>query len=401
MSNSKLSGLKIKINMAPETMLCRFVAAVVLMVFLTNLFSGFSSTLGISSSRISLFFKMIIVLMLLVRAPLFIRRFDRHIMVFICISFLVIVLNLLFFPNLKEYFMSTAITFVTFCIPVYVVCYQITDYEELNRIMFKLSCFIAFVVFIFTVGVFSGVLGTFNRGKYSMGLGYSCIIPSLFLSSDYIRNKNKLSLLGVFVFIVAIISFCSRGPLIELVLFFMYFLIRNLLEKKKFVRLILLFGISIALFFTYKRILYYFALFLQNLGLQSRVIRTLSTDTLYLSGRDLLYSQLIPEILDNPFKVRGINAEWSVLGVYAHNFILELIYQFGVILGGVIVAIIIYRVYRSLTYKKLDEQRMLCVVLMFACFPQILVSSSIWTNSVFWMWMAIAGKIYSYRNKSI
>ena len=97
--------------------------------------------------------------------------------------------------------------------------------------------------------------------------------------------------------------------------------------------------------------------------------------------------------MEAPFAVRGINAEWAVIGIYAHNIAVELLYQLGCVAGGAVILFILGRIIRTLTLTELDDQKLLCMIFMFASIPQLMVSGSLWTNYVFWMWSAFMSRL--------
>ena len=131
------------------------------------------------------------------------------------------------------------------------------------------------------------------------------------------------------------------------------------------------------------------SVFLEQYGIESRTLDLLQQEEIYTSGRDKLYTKLLEIVLEDPLAVRGICAEWSVIGVYAHNIVLELVYQFGVIGGGCIVLIIFSCAISSFFFTPMNEDGML--ELIFACMSltHLMFSSSLWTNYTFWAWIAL------------
>lgn len=393
--------MKIRLEKSPEAILCQYIAMVVLFLFLTNLSSGLSAIFGFSAGLVSNILKIILGILFLFRFPTVIRRFDKHLLIFSFCAVLVALFNYALFPKLITYFQDTLIYFFSVCLTTYIVCYQIRDYKLLTKKITKVSYIIVALSFLLLIGIFTGPLRSFNNNKYSMGLGYSCIIPAIFLSIDAVQNKRVLSVISVIFFAIFIITVASRGPLIELFLFISFFPIRNFFNQKKYIKgMLLIIGIILILVF-YKELLLLFGTILQKKGIQNRVVRTMTAGTLYLSGRDELYEVLIPEIMKNPLRIRGINAEYAVLGVYAHNFIVELIYQLGLVIGGSIIIFILWRIGKTAGLKDIDSQETVCIGLMFACVPQLLVSSSLWTNHVFWMWMAVSSKLVHVQKKKM
>lgn len=385
--------MKIWINTAPEQRLCNFIVAVVFSVFLTNMAAGLSQIIGIEPTTITNVLKVILAFLFISRIKILIQRFNRHLLAFIGCTGLVVIINYIMYPQLDVFFNNTVLTFFSFCMTTYLIYYSISDYDLLIRELTKISYLMALVLIIFLTEIFLGHISSFNEDHYSMGLGYSCIIPAIMLSLDFIKNRKFISLLGVIIFIVTIIMFGSRGPLIELFLFITFFAIKYLIQNKKYLQCVITVVTIFALILTYKDLLLYFASLLESRGMVSRVIRTLTTDDIHMSGRDILYNQLITHIETNPFSIRGINAEWAVIGVYAHNIVIELFYQLGILLGGIILVFVIFRIGKTLLLPELDSEKMLCIIFMCASIPQLLVSGSLWTHYIFWLWMASCSKM--------
>ena len=385
--------MKLYIDRSPETRLCKFVSAVILCVFLTNISYGISGAMGFHPSLISGFLKMVMALLFLFRAGIILKRMDQRLLLFLGTAICVVTADYIAFPALEAYFTDTLITFFSFCLTTYIVCYQIRDHKKLKIEITRASYLIAAMAGLLLAGIFSGRLPSFNNGGYSMGFGYSCVVPAIFLSAEAVQHRRKAAAVGAAVLTIAIVAFGSRGPLIELFLFTAFLAVRDAFEKRKYVRGGLITAGIGALLLAYKDLLMLLGEFLQRYGLQSRTIQTLTAETVHLSGRDRLFERLLPAIMEAPFAVRGINAEWAVIGIYAHNIAVELLYQLGCVAGGAVILFILGRIIRTLTLTELDDQKLRCMIFMFASIPQLMVSGSLWTNYVFWMWSAFMSRL--------
>jgi len=71
----------------------------------------------------------------------------------------------------------------------------------------------------------------------------------------------------------------------------------------------------------------------------------------------------------------------------------------GFIIGGIVLVYIGGRAWKTLTFKELDSKKVFCIVLMFSSLLPLLVSASLWTNQMFWMWMAMCANIAKNHNK--
>ena len=119
------------------------------------------------------------------------------------------------------------------------------------------------------------------------------------------------------------------------------------------------------------------------------MLSELSNEKVFLNQRDELWNLITDDIMDFPFKVRGINAEWEIIGGYAHSIIYELTYQGGLFFGSLCLLVIFSLVAVQLFSKKRDKADDLLVVFMIATIPPLMVSNSLWISSSFWLWIGL------------
>lgn len=381
-----------------------FVAVVLWFNFLTNISSGISELTGLSVRSVTLTIRWISLITFFCILPFVFTRLKTRVVIFTAICAFVFLFNYLVFTDLNEYLSKEAFLFFSLGFTTFVALFSIDDYKYVLRFLTVSSHIITAVVLLLVLLVNLGRISTFiatdESVPYSMGFGYACLIPSMLLFYDFFKTKRVINIIEIGVLLFAIIIYASRGPLMGFALFAVFYLVRYFLNKRQYIRCILI-VLSIILFVLfYKTIfIWFFGLFEDSFISTSHLKHTLeSDDFVYLSSRNSIYDILIQEVFEHPFYVRGINAEWPVVGVYAHNIVLELIYQFGIVFGGAFVCLILYRVVRTVILKGENDLEILCIVLMFACIPQLMVSNSLWRNYVFWAWMAaIAKYLQEYR----
>ena len=381
--------MKIKINTSPDKRLVFFIVTTVVALLLNSV----THNLPLSESLDSLIntgLKLVVSFAFVMQILVIVNRFDRHLLIFIVSAGFVIAGNVAFFPELNTYFLNNTVKFCTFCLPAYLVMYSINNFELLRADLTKASYFISGIMFLFLLAVFSGL---FKFSHYDMALGYHCLFPTMILFWEFTQNRKIITLASILVMILSILALGSRGPLVGIFSFGLFFLIRSFIQKRKYWQICAVVTVILLLFFTYKTLLIYLYGFLQDFGIYSRTLSLMTSETIHMSGRDEIYGLLIKLIKNDPFAIRGINAEWVFFNAYAHNIVLELLYQFGGIFGGIILLYILRRIWKTVFFKQLDSKRIFCVILMFSSLPQLLVSSSLWTNQMFWMWLAIGSKI--------
>ena len=223
-----------------------------------------------------------------------------------------------------------------------------------------------------------------------MGLGYACITCVLFLLWGFAEKKQIIDLICVIGLLVMIFMYGSRGPLAGIVLFTVYFGTRYFHKKGQDIVCLLMLIAIVFLVIFYKDIMNAVYNVLDSMGITSRSIYLLANQSLnYDAGRNNIWEVLINEIQKNPFRIRGINAEYAVSKTYAHNLIIELVYQHGIIIGGVALLFILAKIIDTLRLNVKEDSAVICLIFMFSSIPSLMFSGSFWIAQNFWIWLAL------------
>ena len=383
-------------NNKPDKKIAFFIATVFFCLFLTNLSHGLAPVLGLNSEFVPLALKGLIAVMFVLRLNIIISRFNRSLFFFTGLTVLVVVINTVIFPELNEFFLDNAIIFFTLCFLPSVSCYVLNDYSVLYRYLVNMSYIVAVPMFLVLICLLTGVMHSFNNDTYSMSLGYSCLIPAILLSKEISKN-NRYAFFGFLVLLISIVLLGSRGPLIGIGMFYLYFSVRSLIQKKKYIKAMILVFATIVMLLVYKPLMITVNTLLANKDMYSRTVALLAGEGDFMADRDDIYGIVIDGIKMEPFKIRGINAEYVIIDSYVHNIVLELVYQLGVVLGGVVLVFVFHRVWKTLALKDLDDCKTICIMFMFASVPAAFVSGTLMHNYIFWMWMAVYSKATSLR----
>lgn len=225
---------------------------------------------------------------------------------------------------------------------------------------------------------------------YRMGLSYSLQLPTIMMFYNYYRTKEISSIVFALAGILTIVMLGSRGPLLGIFFFVGILLLKSFDIRKNALKTICC-VFSVLLFLVAKNYIFESLLhFTQSFGFHSRTLFLLVNDTLHDSGRSNIYGAIIEEILNNPLTIHGIASEYAVTGgTYAHNFILELIFDFGVVFGGIAVLYIFFQSFKTIRCFIIRGNINDSInLIMFACsFFYALVSGSIWMSVYFWIWL--------------
>jgi len=135
-------------------------------------------------------------------------------------------------------------------------------------------------------------------------------------------------------------------------------------------------------------------------GIKSRNITLLLNEGVHWSGRDLLYENVIKEIIENPIMGIGLAGDRGILGGrYVHNFFIEVIANFGFIMGGILLIAFLLLVLKSLIQNNRVKYNMIIIWLCIGFIP-LMVSGSYLTSMNFWIFLALILNGLFIRNKS-
>ena len=112
------------------------------------------------------------------------------------------------------------------------------------------------------------------------------------------------------------------------------------------------------------------------------------------NGRDEVYGFFISKILSSPIIGYGMEMSSSVSGgiyPYPHNFILQMLFEGGILFAAYPTYLGVRMLIDSLFVSHTDrDYEIFAVFLLCNCIPKLLVSGSIWNQTIFWMWLGLA-----------
>ncbi len=364
-------------------------------LIIVNMSPIMESITGIPYKTVSSFAKMFLAAGCVLYSPVLLRRFQPAMLFLPLFAAMIYLIQLVFFDKLQVFFSETFNSFITLCLPAMMYCFTLRDFEQLQKSFLKMSYLISgMTVLLFAVG-YGAVQAYFAAdSSYAQGLGYAYLIPILFLIQDYIKNKKIVSLLCAIGLSLFILIYASRGPLLGIGLFSVAYLYRTLFRKRNVLLIIIITSIAALFVIGFDQILLELLKLMQKLGINSRSMSLLTTNLVYDSGRGTIQQPLLREIAANPFLIRGINADYLLVGGYAHNIAIELLYEFGVVVGGGILLYIAWLVGRTAFSNITETARSICFIFMCASITSLLVSGTVWASQTFWIWYVLQRNVF-------
>lgn len=114
-----------------------------------------------------------------------------------------------------------------------------------------------------------------------------------------------------------------------------------------------------------------------NLGLSVRIFdKLLSGTAANINSRDVIQAKLLDAIGVHLFDGYGLCGDRVIAGSYAHNIVLELWVEFGLLIGTMIFLLIAMTLLRGYLSAKTIECKGLIISLIFACFFKLFLSGS-------------------------
>ncbi len=369
---------------------CIFLSVLMASLFITNSGDIISELVGggLQQSSISITLKIVCALTFLYCLPVILNHITKVKIIFVFTSVLIVLLNLLLFSN--NQITDTIVTFYTMCFTGFMAVDSLQDFSLLKIHFVRTSRIISALAIVFLLLSFTGIITSLRTGGYRMGLGYACITCVMILLWSFAENKKAIDLIGAIGLMALILLYGSRGPIVGISLFAVYFGIRYFHKKGQDIICVLMFIAIMIIVIFYNDIVDMLYNALNGMGIMSRSIYLFANQSLnYDSGRSTIWNVLVNEIQKNPFRIRGINSEYVVTDTYAHNLFIELVYQHGIIIGGIALLYLLARIIDTLKLNVKEDASVICLIFLFAGIPSLMFSGSMWIAQNFWIWLAM------------
>lgn len=284
------------------------------------------------------------------------------------------------FPNTQQYYEEYAdflIEIIILGIPLAVLLTQVKDFEWLLQ---KNSILLRLVSSLFIVTYFMGILDFLNYMNFGTRIQVLVLVYYMYI----FRNRNKLDI-ALFVCLFSLLFMAGRQNLILVLLGIVvsYLLNKNTVTGKRTLFYLVCIFVFILFLLYWEDILLYLQEILEFYGIESRFFTALVQGTLInTSNRTMIYQYCHEIIYRNGIKISGLFADRYYLRAYrnniayAHNFIYELLIDFGWIMGGAILLSFFYIVLqKALRIRK--EYMYIYIIFFVIGFGRLMVSSSI------------------------
>ncbi len=343
-------------------------------------------------ARISqeLFDGVIWALVIAICVPYFMQKLNaRHVLVLLV--FWAAALVMFAFGLSSEFNADRLITLCLTVLPMFLVGSVIEVKKEDFKYLYWMSLVVVVVSIAYQAYRISG--GDDTLARDNMDFSYKLLPAVLVVVSGMFYNKKKVwSIFAGSAAIVAIVLQGTRGPVLCIGIFLIIMLIKRFGILKVIPAMLVLLGLFIAFSQSsiYESTMESIIEVIDKTGLSSEFVeRILEEEITDDAGRKELYDAILKEIEKAPFEFRGLYADRALLNQlagsenrYVHNIFYELMYDFGVFLGGIIFLTVMISTLIALIRVKQEE--LYLVNILAACgFVMLFVSGSFADSGLF------------------
>ena len=308
-----------------------------------------------------------------------------------------ITLNILLFPSTVEYY-QTVVMYMSMIFYVPVGCFVVRHIKNWNNLFDEIKPFAIGGVLMGIYIVFIGDIGFDEEYFNYMEFSYS-ILP--FVAALYVIARRERTWKFLWFILFAFGTLCmviygARATILFLLLFIAFFEFLNGTSKSKIyvlVGFILVIAI-IAIFFD--NILLYLS-GIDALKNSRLIVKAVAGQLSDGGDRDILIEDSIKRICSMDLEIPGIFGDRAYIrGIYPHNIILEILMQFGIFLGSMILLFMLYVIYIDVIRT---EFGLVSVYLCCVLFGRFLFSGSYIQDGSFWLWLFCMLSIFKFRYK--
>ena len=261
----------------------------------------------------------------------------------------------------------------------------IGDLDEYNQHFVIISRFFAIYLTLVCLLEMSSVADFYST--YGMWFGFVAMYFWIGILQNLFIKKNFFDAVIIVAFGIFVISSSSRSVILVMGFAIIAMVINyfGTTLRKKIGAVVSLGIIGISIYTFFDRIIDLLIRVLSNFNNLGRTLYYLKTNIGDMDGRDFIWGICFDELISNPFKIRGIAGEVPVLyknlGIAygAHNIFFELLLDFGVLIGGLLLILFICIGIKGIFLIKDEKQKRLMLPIAVPTYIILFFSQSIFT----------------------
>ena len=333
--------------------------------------------------------KVVHVLFLVLTLMILLRSKKIHIALIISLFWISLDLfSLIITPGISIIFFKSAFYTIRNVIVLIFYFVEIDNYKKLETELIP-YIYIAVLYSLTQIGVYK------VTNLYSMQYSYASIISGM-LCILLAVNTRKIRYFLMGIVFVSVNFMCgSRGALLCYFISAILYILIFLNQKQRWIIMSVFITICVLVLLNIQNIFSW----LNQLIPGSRTIQLFADgNALYLSSRNKYYAFVIETLLAMPLKINGLYSDryyignyfsressTDIFGSYAHNFFLEVLFQFGIWGIPFLIFIIFSICYSIRIIRKSQDKALMTLFIVFTsyCIGQLMFSSSYLTEVSF------------------
>lgn len=354
------------------------------------------------------------ILVILFAFPYILKEISGVDIVFYFVCLIVVLLNIIIYPNNAYYIEEKLVDILIFVLLAFFlgVAYR---HNEVKRSIFHASAISVLTFFAYQFYVLSSGR---ELADYNMDAAYHILPSAVFLIYWAFERKKIINAILAIVGLALIFTYGTRGPMLAMIIFlFACIFIYGLRNKSVIFRFVYITCVSsIVIWLLTSTVMVDTARYLSKTfseaGFSTRIFDYFLKDEITVSkGRDIIYSSIEQSIKENLLFGCGLMGDRVIVNIYAHNLFLELLCQFGIVFGSLLIFLSIGLPLCALLIARKDSSFMFIVMLIIMVFTKLMLSGSYIEEPYFFLLMGMSvktirdrrkGKIYeNCRNKHV
>lgn len=301
------------------------------------------------------------------------------------IAIVILLLHSFIFPENAPYLWRESLRFTLPMVISSALCVITVGRIDLfERVLYVISWVAVVEIAIYVI---SYLRGDFLIDNYNMSFSYACLFPMISL---YRKRKSLPVLFSLLIFII-VVAIGSRGAAI----IFTVYLIFDILQRNRKLLIPL-----VVLVLSINALLPLLVDIFDTIGIHSRTLAHFTTGQMgRVDDRNPLYALGVNSVLTSPFLGVGLWGDRVLInGSYVHNIVIEILMDFGLLIGGVlIIFFILIGVFKFLRLDKKHKNDFVAYTLM--CIAPLMFSSSYLILPEFGIYVGLMTLLFN--NKSV
>lgn len=329
-------------------------------------------------------------------------------------------LTLVVHPSYLEYYLRDTVGVwdelfspVTGCIYGLMVVLLFRKADCLWRCL-KFSGWINLIFYSFVILIRDGNWTGYNAAgqviatSYDLGIGYNVIFITCILLCSYLEKRRIVDLIAMVYSLFLVLGNGSRGALICFLLCVVLLVASKSKKKwtwKQKLGILVMFLLIIIAVNDFNAITIMIGRGLNRLGIQSRTITFMLTGTLTDdNGRNQITMYAVEAIMAGGIIGLGAFGDRPFIAPhfwwgYSHNIILEMVCDFGIIIGSILLLLLAIKLRRIWLAPKGNAYRYIFIALLSAC-GKLIISDTFWGYPQFWALLGMLIMYQRFENKS-